>query len=99
MTNEENDNTGYKASLREEVQSLSVTDVVSPAYQRRKLLIWFVRNLITAMLCWIFWEKPWVKWVLWIGIPLAILNLLMILIGPYLLRRKIKSLQRKIEGI
>jgi hypothetical protein len=97
--NDDMNEPAYKRSLREEADALSNTDILSPAYLRKKLLMWFIRNLITAVICWYFWEKAWVKWVLWIGIPLAVISLLMILLGPYLLRRKLRSVQRRIEGM
>ena len=89
----------YKTQLREETEALANTDILSPAYRRKKILIWFIRNLITALICWYYWEKWWVKWLLWIGVPLAIISLLMILVGPYLLRRKIKTFREKIDSV
>jgi hypothetical protein len=97
MMNEQLNESTYKQSLEDEAKQLGVAEVLNPAYQRKKLLLWLVRNAITALICWYFWEKEWVKWVLWIGIPLALLNLLMILLGPYLLRKKLQSVQKKIN--
>jgi hypothetical protein len=99
MMNEQPQQPAYKQSLEDETKQLAAAEVLQPAYQRKKLLLWLVRNAITALICWYFWEKEWVKWVLWIGIPLVLLNLLMILLGPYLLRRKLRSVQEKINSM
>lgn len=91
------DTPDYRESLLEETNELANESILTPAYQRRKLLLWLFRNTITVLFAWYFWEKPWIKWVLWIGIPLALLNLLLILLGPYLLRRKIRAVRRTIN--
>ena len=87
----------YQTQLKNEVDSLANADILSPAYLRKKLLLWFFRNMITALLCWYFWEKWWIKWVLWIGVPVAVINLLVILLGPLMLRRKLGNLRQQIE--
>jgi hypothetical protein len=87
----------YKTELKNEIENLARTDILSPAYLKKKLILWFARNMITALLCWYYWEKPWIKWVFWIGITVAVINLLMILLGPLLLRRKLASLRQQIE--
>src|SRR5688572_8313150 len=87
----------YKTQLKNEVDALANADILSPAYLRKKLLLWFIRNMITALICWYFWEKWWIKWVLWIGIPVAVIYLLMILLGPLMLRRKLGNLRQQIE--
>ena len=87
----------YRESLIEETNALAGEAILTPAYQRKKLLLWFFRNAITALFVWYFWEKPWIKWVLWIGIPLALTNLVLVLLGPYLLRRKLTAVRRTID--
>ena len=85
--------------LETEWQQLAHDPVLSPAYQKKKLLFWLIRNSLTAVLCYVFWEKTWVKWVLWIGIPLSLINLLLILLGPYLLRKKMQAVHKRIKAL
>ena len=89
----------FMEPFKDELQELANDPVLSKAYQKKKLFFWLIRNVITAIICYIFWEKSWVKWVLWIGIPIALASLLIILLGPILLRKKMKAVQKRISAM
>jgi len=83
----------YKAELSNDLETIARNPVLSPAYLRRKLWMWLIRAVITSILYVIFWKHEWVRWTLCVTIPLSVLNLLMILLLPSILRKKINRLQ------
>ena len=85
--------------LQNELENLSANPLFDPAFRRKKLVIWVVRNTITAILYIIFWKYEWVRWTLFLGIPLAVFSLLTITLFPWLLQRKMNSTRKSIEKL
>ncbi|MBL7787872.1 MAG: hypothetical protein JNM36_18335 [Chitinophagales bacterium] len=86
-------------SLQREPEQIKQTSVLSPAYQRRKLTYWLVRNTLLAGVYYYFWDYYWMRMTLWITVPLAIGSLGLILLVPYFLRRKTQKVQETIDQI
>ncbi len=62
--------------------------LLDPAYRRRKLVLWTIRQAITVGLAYWFWELWWVRWLFALAVVLALFNLgLLLFAGPYLKRR------------
>jgi hypothetical protein len=89
----------YKQSLLNELDDISKDIVLSPAYRRRKVMMWCIRTIIAVILYIIFWQYQWVRTTLIITIPLSLLSLLSIFSMSYLLKRKMQSTRRKIENM
>jgi len=80
------------------LHSLTGTPLLDPAFRKRKLILWSVRQAITIILAVIFWEHWWVRWLFALAVVLALINLAMLLFaGPYLQRRMDKVLERRRE--
>ncbi len=82
----------YMENLREEfkteINTLLEEGRMSPRMRKRKLITWVIRTLITLLLYIIFWKYEWVRYTLFIYIPLSVFSLISILAFNYLLERK-----------
>lgn len=86
--------------LRNEVEQTKAQYLMSPTERRRKLIRWAIRQMLTAILYFAFWDAaPWVPKTLWFVIPLAILSLLSIVGYNWFLERKLRSAQAKIDTL
>lgn len=94
-----NNSDSLSKSLQSELESIAGDTVLSPTYRKRKLILWVIRATISAALYVIFWKHEWVRWTLLVTAPLSFISLLMILLGPYLLKRKIAKTRSKIEAV
>lgn len=88
-----------KASLQKDLDGISNETVLSPAYRKRKLIMWAIRTLITVILYFIFWQYQWVRATLIVTIPLSVLSLLSIFSWNYLLKRKMQATRKKIDSM
>jgi ABC-type bacteriocin/lantibiotic exporter with double-glycine peptidase domain len=71
---------------------------MDPAYRRRKLWLWGIRQVLTAVLAFLFWEHWWMRWLVAVAVVLALFNLGMLLFGgPYLQRRLQRARTRMAE--
>ena len=82
-----------------ELECISSDTVLSAAYRKRKLMLWAIRATISAVLYVIFWKHGWVRWTLALTAPLSLISFLIILLGPFLLKRKIEKTRGKIEAM
>jgi hypothetical protein len=72
--------------------------LLDPAYRRRKLILWTIRQAITVGLAYWFWELWWVRWLFTLAVVLALFNLgLLLFAGPYLKRRSDRIRARFLE--
>ncbi|MEO0338677.1 MAG: hypothetical protein AAF242_05635, partial [Bacteroidota bacterium] len=86
-----NQKESLKESFEKEIEALRSEAIFSPEYKRRKLIQWLIRTTIAIILIAIFWKYSWMKWVLMVYIPLALLSLFSIYGGSYFLNRKIQK--------
>lgn len=86
-------------SFQSELENIAGDTILAPAYRKRKLILWAIRAIISAALYVIFWKHEWVRWTLVLTAPISLLSLSMIIIGPYLLKRKIAKTRHKIEAV
>lgn len=73
--------------------------VLSREYKRKKLIMYAIRTIIAIVLFYIFWEHQWVKWMLYVYIPVNLIFLVSIFVVPSFLKRKIDETQDKIEEL
>jgi hypothetical protein len=88
------DDKELKQQFEEEMAKAASNPIFSPADQRKKFVIYMVRTAIAAGLIVYFWEYQWVRWALYIYIPLNLISLGSIFIWPYFLKKKIERTKR-----
>jgi hypothetical protein len=80
------------------LDSAAGTPLLDPAYRRRKLILWTIRQVIAVGLAYWFWERWWVRWLFALAVVLALFNLgLLLFAGPYLKRRSERIRARFLE--
>ncbi len=80
------------------LDSAGNSPLLDPAYRRRKLILWTIRQTITVSLAYWFWEHWWVRWLFALAVLLALFNLgLLLFAGPYLKRRSERIRSRFLE--
>ena len=84
-----------KKTLTEEAQS-NISEIEQ--FKNQRLTIWKIRWYITFILYIIFWHIEWVRWTLFLTIPLSFYCLYMILFGFHKVLKKYEQLQEKIEN-
>ena len=72
---------------------------ISPAARQRKFLFWGIRQVLLCALGWYFWDKTWMRWVFWIGVAVAVLNLAMILLMPRFLTAQMRKGNKAIDRL
>ena len=86
-----------RADFEREIEKAEGEAIFFPEYRRRRLILWGIRTTILAILYIIFWRYEWVRWTLVVSVPLSILFLVSLLVGPRLLRRKIEHARAAID--
>ena len=94
---EEEDFEQISESINENLSNIrDTTDV----FFKRKLTMFCIRWTITLVLLIILIGRyPWIKYVMYVAIPLGILNLAMIFIGRRKLNEKLSETEDKINSI
>ncbi|MEM9022397.1 MAG: hypothetical protein AAGB22_01555 [Bacteroidota bacterium] len=92
----ESEDTSLKEQFEQELEQVRQDTLLSPAYRRKKFMLWLIRNTFTVVLCWYFWEYTWVRWTLVVYVPLSLFSLLSIFGWNVLINRKIRKTERKI---
>jgi hypothetical protein len=85
--------------LKNEMEELSKNPILSKAYRNKKLLLYAIRTIIAIVIIYFLWDYSWVKWVLYIYIPLNLISLLSILGWNIFLNKRIKKSQQCIDDI
>jgi membrane protein YdbS with pleckstrin-like domain len=88
-----------KEEFDKEMSAFEKDNVLDPAYMRKKLLVYAIRTAIAIGIIWYFWDREWMKWVLWIYVPLNLLGLATIFLTPYILKRKIQRTREKMDTL
>jgi hypothetical protein len=84
----------YLASLERALDN----PLLDPAYRRRKLILWTIRQSLSIALAWWFWDLWWVRLLFGVVVVLAVFQLVMLLWGgPMLLRRAERARERFFE--
>jgi hypothetical protein len=96
MENEESD---LKHAFEQELEKIKAETILSPAYRKKKTIIWAVRTSIVATLFFIFREYKYVRWGLIAYIPLNLFSIITIYAGNIFLKKKIDKTRSKIEEV
>lgn len=87
-------------ALRDEMAQLQSQYLMSPTERRRKLIRWAIRQMLTALLYFFFWDAhPWVPKTLWVVAPLAVASLLTIVGYNWFLKRKMQKTGATIDRL
>ncbi|NRB59778.1 MAG: hypothetical protein HRU50_07500 [Winogradskyella sp.] len=81
-------------ALKKELQQLSKDPILSKKHRNKKLLVYLVRTLIAVTIIYFLWDYDWVKWVLYIYIPLNLISLISILGWNYFLNKRLAKTQK-----
>lgn len=85
--------------LRNELDSIRDGALLSPKVVRKKLIMWVIRNTLSAFLIWCFWEHWFMKYALWILIPLSLFSLISIVGFNYFMKRKLTKTRGKVDEL
>lgn len=89
----------FKKEFEAEVERIQADEIMSKDYQKKKLKLYFIRTTLSIILFVVLWKYQWVRWALWVYIPLNLLGLVAILVPPILLKRKIEKTRKKVEEV
>lgn len=76
-----------------------LVDLFSPFKRRKEFITYIIRTVIAACLYYWFWEYTWVRWSLWLYVPLNLFGLFGILFAHKYVLWKLKKLSKKLEEI
>lgn len=85
--------------LQNELDAIRQEAFMSDAQRKKKLMMWGVRNLLSVALIWYFWEVSWMKYALWIIIPLSLLSLGMILFYNKIVSNRLERAQGTVDNL
>ncbi|MGV6831936.1 MAG: hypothetical protein ACWA5P_10325 [bacterium] len=91
----QNSSDDFKKQL-EEIQEKSV---LSSKYRTKKLIIYLVRTLIAVLIFYFLWDKSWIKWALYIYIPLNLFSLVSIFGWTYFLKKQVNNTKEKLAEL
>lgn len=86
-----------KKQLQKQLEEARGEDFMSPAYRKRKLIMWAIRTVIAIIMYYFLWDVQWVRWTLWLYVPLNLFLPVSLLGGNYFLNKKIEKVSRKID--
>ncbi|MBV7268985.1 hypothetical protein [Winogradskyella luteola] len=85
--------------LRKELQRLSKDPIISKKYRNIKLFSYLIRTFIAVVIIYFLWYYEWIKWVLYIYIPINLISLISIFGWNLFLNKRIKKSQLQIEEV
>jgi putative flippase GtrA len=85
--------------LKEELEKLSQDPILSKEFRKKKLIIYLVRTLIAIVIIYFLWDYDWIKWVLYLYIPLNLISLVSIFGWNFLLNKKLKKSQEQLNEV
>ncbi|MDG4716093.1 hypothetical protein [Winogradskyella marincola] len=83
--------------LKEEIKELSKDSILSKEYRNKKLITYLIRTIISAVIIYFLWDYDWIKWVLYIYIPLNLISLLSIFGWNFLLNKRLAKTNQKLD--
>lgn len=89
----------YISEMQEELDNIKESSLLSPEVVRKKLIMWFIRNALSVVLIWYFWEHWFMKYALWVIIPLSLFSLFSILGFNWLVKKKLENTQSKVDKL
>ncbi len=88
-----------KQGIQQDFDEMRKNEIFTPEYKRARLRAWGIRTLLSVALYAIFWKYAWVRWSLWVSVPLTVLSLVMVIGMPYLLKRRLEKFEKEMKEI
>lgn len=85
--------------LKEELEKLSQDPILSKEFRNKKFIIYLVRTLISVVIIYFLWDYEWIKWVLYLYIPLNLISLVSIFGWNFFLNKKLKKSQEQLNEV
>jgi len=85
--------------LQNELDNIREGALLSPEIVRKKLIMWVIRNTLSIFLIWYFWDHWFMKYALWIIIPLSLFSLISIVGFNYFVKRKLSKTQGAVDNL
>lgn len=94
---EEDDLTDFTAEINQNIDDIrNSTD----KFFKRKLMLFCIRWTITLVLLYIFLDSyPWIKYLMYLAIPLGVLNLVLIFVGRKKINEKLSETEDNINSM
>ena len=83
-------------SFLQDLDSVAASPLLDPAYRRRKLVFWAIRQAITVGLALAFWDLAWVRWLFAFAVVLALFNLALLFWGGHFLQRRMQRVRDRV---
>lgn len=83
-------------SFLQDLDSVAASPLLDPAYRRKKLVFWAIRQAITVGLALAFWDLAWVRWLFAFAVVLALFNLAMLFWGGHFLQRRMQRVRDRV---
>jgi len=88
-----------KKALQKELEEARGQDFMSPAYRKKKLAMWAIRTALAVVMYYFLWDVKWVRWSLWLYVPLNLFLPISLLGGNYFLNKKLEKVDRMVEEL
>ncbi len=88
-----------RESLERELKEIEASEMLTPAYKRKKLIAYAIRTTIAAIIYIYFWEYIWLRWTLLFYVPLNLVGLGLILGAEHFVHKKLENTRRKIDEL
>lgn len=90
----------FENTIRGEFEnSIKNVGILNSEYRKKKLIFWTIRAILSVVLYILFWKYIWVRYTLFITVPLSLFSLYSITLMPYFLNKKIEKTRQKIETV
>lgn len=84
-----------QSPLRAELAEAKVMQLLDPKVRKKKLIIWVIRFILTIVIYIYFWHVSWLKWTLFLMVPLTLFNLFMITVFPLKMQKRMEAIGKE----
>ena len=96
-SNEEDNLADFTAEINQNIDDIRTS---TDQFFKRKLIMFCIRWTITLVLLYIFLNSyPWIKYLMYLAIPLGILNLVLIFGGRKKINEKLSETENNIKSL
>ena len=85
-----------RTTINEHIKNV---EILNPEYRKKKLIFWTIRAVFSIVLYIIFWKYVWVRYTLFLTVPVSLFSLYSITLMPYFLNKKIEKTRQEIDKI
>ena len=91
-------NTVHQAySTRNEFENtIKDVELLNPKKQKKEIVFWTIRTIFSIILYLFFWKYVWVRYTLFLTVPLTLFSLFSCTLLPYIMQRKVENARKMI---